>query len=423
MRRKEWMGKLLAMTLAGMMCVSLPAAGVCADAEGAGEEAVEAAEQETTDAADENAEEAAADTEEDASGDAAEETGSELGLKYAQNFTIEYLDNDVKLITDGDGSQRLLVPKEAEVPEGYEDAVVIRTPVERAMICSTTHAGLITALGDPSLYDSLAVVTTPAEDWTIPEIVENLESGKTTYIAWEQYANGDIEEVVTLNPDVVLISGGDDVAVQLASQLDEVNIPYISVTEWMEPTGEGQLEWMKLFGALYNMDQEANDIFDAKIARMDELKAMAADVPEEEKPVVAWGMVYDGVVYTQGGDSPTAKTIEDAGGIYALKDLEGEGSVQVNMEEFLDKAKDADILIYSSLVTYTTDKAALLAEDALLEEFAAYQNDRIYVYGKDYYINSTAVDEKFSDMVAIIHPELMEGYELMHSVKLPDAAE
>lgn len=391
MKRMNWTKRFLAGMLAGALCVCLPAAGIFAGAE---------AEQTEAEAAE-----------------------SGLGLKYAQNFTIEYLDNDVKRITDGDGSERLLVPKDAEIPEGYEDAVVIRTPVERAMICSTTHAGLITALGDPSLYDSLAAVTTPAEDWTIPEIISNLESGKTAYIAWEQYAAGDIEEVVKLDPDVVLISGGDETAVQLAAQLDEVEIPYISVTEWMEPTGEGQLEWMKLFGALYNLDQQASDRFDEKMARMDELKEMASAVPEEERPVVAVGMVYDGVVYTQGGASSTAKTVEEAGGIYALQDLEGEGSVQVNMEEFLDKAKDADILIYTSLITYTPDKTALLGEDELLGEFAAYQNDQVYVYGKDYYINGAAIDEKFSDMVAIIHPELMEDYELMHAVKLPDAAE
>lgn len=388
MKRMNWMRRFLAAMLVGALCAGMPGAGICAGAE---------------------AEQA--------------EAESELGLKYAQNFTIEYLDNDVKLIMDGDGSERLLVPQEADVPEGYDDVMVIRTPVERAMICSTTHAGLITALGDPSLYDSLAAVTTPVEDWTIPEIISNMESGKTAYIAWEQYAAGDIEEVITLGPDVVLISGGDESAVQLAAQLDEVGIPYISVTEWMEPTGEGQLEWMKLFGALYNLDQQAGDRFDEKMARMDELKAICAAVPEEEKPVVAIGMVYDGVVYTQGGTSSTAKTIEEAGGIYALKDLEGEGSVQVNMEEFLDKAKDADILIYSSLISYTPDKAALLGEDELLGEFAAYQNDQVYVYGKDYYINGAAIDEKFSDMVAIIHPELMEGYELMHAVKLPDAAQ
>ncbi len=353
----------------------------------------------------------------------AEAEESSLGLDYAQNFTIQYLDNDVKVVTDGDGRELLLLPKDAEAPEGYEDAQVISTPIERAMICSTTHAGLINSLGDPSLFDSIAVVTTPKEDWTIQEIMDNLDDGTTQYIAWDAYGNASIEDVVTAAPDVVILSGGDETAVQHASQLDEVGIPYISVTEWMEQAGEGQLEWMKLFGALFNMDQQADEIFDQKIADMNALKEKASQVPEEERPVVAVGMVYDGVVYTYGGGSSTAKTIESAGGTYAMKDVEGEGSMQINMEEFVDLAKDADILIYSSMVTITTDKEELLTEDPLLGEFAAYKNDQIYVYGKDYYINSTAVDEKFSDMVAIIHPELMEGYELKHSLKLPDVSE
>lgn len=232
-----------------------------------------------------------------------------------------------------------------------------------------------------------------------------------------------MEEITTLQPDVVLISGGDESAVQLAAQLDEVEIPYVVITEWMEPTSEGKLEWMKLIGALYNLDEEADAIYDAKLETVAELKEAAAAVPEEERPVVAVGMIYDGVVYTQGKDSSTAKEIESAGGVYALNDLEGEGSVQIGMEEFVDKAKDADVLIYSSQITYTPSKEYLAELEPLLTEFKAYQNDTVYVYAKDYYMASAAVDEKFEDLVAIVHPELMEGYELIHSLKLPETAE
>ncbi len=406
----EWKKRLFAVAMAGAL-LAFPGAGVGAETEGTQTEV--------------GASESAAPTDGDVASaeEGAVSAGEAMELRFAQNFSITLLDDGVKLVTDGDGNERLLVPREADVPEGYADTMVIRTPVERAMICSTTQAGLIGQLGDPALFDSLAVVTTPAEEWTIPEIVDNVESGKTAYLAWDQYATGDIEQVVEASPDVVLINGGEETSVQFAAQLDEVQIPYISVTEWMEPTGEGQLEWMKLFGALYNQEQQAGERFDEKIARRDELKEMAAQVTEEERPVVAIGMVYDGVVYTHGGESSAAKTVEEAGGIYALKDLEGEGSMQINMEEFLDKAKEADVLIYSSVVTYMQDKEALLAEEPLFAEFAAFQNDRVYVYGKDYYINSAAMDEKFADMVAIIHPELMEGYELMHTVKLPETAE
>ena len=355
----------------------------------------------------------------------AEETTEEtvtLGIENAANFQIEYLENSVKLVTDADGNKLLLVPEETEAPEGY-DATVITTPIKNALYTSTTYVGLMGALNDESLYDTIAGVTTPVENWTTPQIIERMESGDIAYIAQDHWTAGNIEEITELQPDVVLVDGYDEAGVQLRAQLDEIGIPYVVISELMEATGEGQLEWMKLFGALYNLDEEADAIYEAKLARMDELKAVAAEIPEEDRPVVALGMIYDGIVYTQGGSSSTAAQIEAAGGVYALSELEGDGSVQIGMEEFVEQAKDADIVIYSSSITYTPDKAYLADLDPLLTEFKAWQDDTFYVYGKGYYMNSAAIDEKFEDMMAIIHPELMEGYELIHYEKLPEVAE
>lgn len=146
-----------------------------------------------------------------------------------------------------------------------------------------------------------------------------------------------------------------------------------------------------------------------------------------EKGTAKAAMLFDGIVYTVSGDSRMAQTIEQAGGIYALKDLEGSGNVQISLEEFMDKARDADILVYSSMIQYTPDKISLTEDadygDPLIAELKAYHDDTVYVYGMDYYMSSAAVTEKFEDWVAMIHPELMEGYELKHFVKLPDTAE
>ena len=365
----------------------------------------------------------AGDIQEAAEASAEDTIQEELGIKYAKLFNIQYMEHDVKLVTDGEGNELLLVPKGGEVPEGYEDKKVIRTPLEHAMFTSTTHVGLLGALGDDALYDSIAAVCTEEADWTVPQVIERFGNGQITYIAQDHWTSGNIEEITELTPDFVFSGGGDESGVQLRAQLDEVEIPYAVVSEWMEESGEGMLEWLKFFGAFYNKDHEANDIFEAKLQKMDELKASVSDLGDEDRPVVALGMIYDGIVYTQGGNSPTAKQIEDAGGTYALKDLDGEGSVQIGMEEFVDKAKDADILIYSSMIAYTPDKEYLKELDPLMGEFKAVQNDQVYVYAKDYYMNSAAVDEKFEDLVAIIHPEKMEGYTILHSVKLPDVAE
>ena len=134
-----------------------------------------------------------------------------------------------------------------------------------------------------------------------------------------------------------------------------------------------------------------------------------ASIPENERPVVAFGMVFGGVVYTQAGNSTIAKQLERAGAVYALKDLEGEGAVQIGMEEFLDKCKDADVLIYDSLPQYMM--GTLLDEDPLFAEFKAYQNGRVFTMDNGYYMKSAQVVEKFEDIVAICHPELEENHQ------------
>ena len=133
-----------------------------------------------------------------------------------------------------------------------------------------------------------------------------------------------------------------------------------------------------------------------------------ASIPEADRPVVAFGMVFDGIVYTQSSSSSIAKQLDRAGAVYALQDLEGDGVVQLGMEEFLDKCRDADILIYDSLPMYM--QGTLLDENPLFAEFKAYQNQRVYTMDNGYYMNSAKVVEKFEDLLAMCHPDLAEGH-------------
>jgi ABC-type Fe3+-hydroxamate transport system substrate-binding protein len=131
-------------------------------------------------------------------------------------------------------------------------------------------------------------------------------------------------------------------------------------------------------------------------------------------------MIWGGMVYTQAGDSTLAQQFEKAGGTYALKGLEGSGSITITMEEFIKNCRDTDIIIYGSLPQYCPDKAFLLETEPLMAEFRAFKNNNIYIFDQGYYMNSAKVVEKFEDMVSIFHPELFPGRELVMYMKLPD---
>ena len=341
-------------------------------------------------------------------------------IKFAEKFSIEYLKDSIKVITDADGREFLLLPDEAEAPEGYETLPVIRTPIKNAFFMSTTHIGLLDAIGVSSVYDSVAAVATEQSQWTNPNIIDRFSSGKLQYIEQTHWSAADIEAVTKMKPDVVFVGGGNQSGTDIKAQMQDLGITYVVVSEYLESSGTASLEWIKFFAAFYNLDSEAAAVFEAKTARMNELHQKASELSEEDKPLVAFGLVWDGTVYVPSADSTSAKEIGMAGGRFYLPDLHGEGSLQIGMEEFVNNARDADILIYTSMYSYAKNKQMLLDADPLFAEFKAFKNNQIYVYRDDFYMNSAAIDEKFEDMVFIIHPEFFTDYELKHFVKLTD---
>jgi len=344
--------------------------------------------------------------------------GVKLGIKYAQNFSIDYLGNGVKLVTDSDKNKLLLVPKGVTAPSGYNDAVLIETPIANALYTSTTYVGLLGALENDSVYDSVTAVCSPIEDWTTPQILARFRNGTTHFINHSQMAVGDIEEIVKTGTSFAFTGGNDDSDMRLRSLMDEVNIKHTTLLEWMEDGNPAYLEWIKFFAAFFNLDEEADRIFESKLARLDELYEKAAKV--SNKPTVVYGMIWGGTVYTQAGDSTLAQQFEKAGGTYAIKSLEGSGSITITMEEFLKHCRDTDIIIYGSLPQYCPDKAFLLETEPLMAEFRAFKNNNIYIFDQGYYMNSAKVVEKFEDMVSIFHPELFPGRQLVMYMKLPN---
>lgn len=331
-----------------------------------------------------------------------------LGIRNAQNFDIQYLADGVKLLTDSAGRELLLVPEGGKAPAGYDDALLVRTPVKRAMYTSTTHVGFLGALEEDSLYDSIAAVTTEASQWSTPQVADRFANGQITYIVQDSWTAGDVESIVATAPDLVFTDMSSEGGTALCTMLDQLAIPYVVVAENQDTGSEAYLEWLKFFGAFYNLDEKADSLYEEKLDHLEELYRKVASIPEADRPVVAFGMVFDGIVYTQSSSSSIAKQLDRAGAVYALQDLEGDGVVQLGMEEFLDKCRDADILIYDSLPMYM--QGTLLDENPLFAEFKAYQNQRVYTMDNGYYMNSAKVVEKFEDLLAMCHPDLAEGH-------------
>jgi iron complex transport system substrate-binding protein len=332
---------------------------------------------------------------------------SGLSVRYAKHFNIEYLQDGVKLVTDYDGRKSLLVPDGVEAPPVEAD-LLVRTPVKKAFFMSTTHVGILGVLDDESLYDSVAAVTIPAEQWVIEPIAEGLRSGRIRYIAQNTWGTMDIEAVIRLKPDIIFADTVNPGTGDIFTQFDEAGLNYAVLGEWLEDSTQGSLEWIRFIAAFYNRDLDADAVFRRQMARLDELVELTADIPADKRPVVACGSVYGGVVYAQGGDSIAAREYWKAGGRYFLDEGTGGGTMRITPEEFFEAARDADILIYNSMIQYTPDKQALLAESPLFSLFKSFKNDQVYVLSAGYYMNSSKTDIKFEDTVFIFQPGLLD---------------
>jgi iron complex transport system substrate-binding protein len=231
-------------------------------------------------------------------------------------------------------------------------------------------------------------------------------------------AVGDVEEIIKINPGIVFSGGDNDSDMQLRNMLDQVGIKHATLMEWTEEGIAASLEWIKFFAAFFNLHEAADRIFETKLVHLNELYEKAASV--SHRPTVVYGAIWNGTVYTQAGNSILAGQYERAGGSYALKELEGSGSVMLTMEEFLNRCRNADFIIYGSLPQYCPDKAFLAETDPLITELSAFKNNAIYIFQQGYFMNNAKVVEKFEDMIYILHPELFSGYEMIFYQKLQD---
>lgn len=339
----------------------------------------------------------------------------ELELKYATGFTITDLGDGNKLVTDGDEQEFLLVPAGQEVPKGYENATVINTPIDNILFASTTQVVKLRPLG---VLDSVRGVTSDIDRWHIEEIRAGLEDGSITFVGSGHAP--DFEKIQALNPDFAFVYTGAHPQTVLIEKLEELGIAYIVDNEYMEPTAFGRMEWIKFYGAFYNKLDEAVAFFDAAMQNVTELEAKVAGL---EKPRVIWGgNPREGKVWVPNEGSWVGELIRRAGGDHVFSDLNPDesGSTPITMEEFFDRAVDADIFIYSSWPPHGAASIAGLVEMApILADAKPIKDGQVWQFQPWWWQNIDRTDEVLEDLAFIFHPETFPAETVRHLWHMP----
>ena len=291
----------------------------------------------------------------------------------------------------------ILVPRDSEIPSTLPEGTLVRTPIERAVVYSAVHGGVIKELGEMS---SIAGVC-DAEYFNMAEIQEGIADGSVADAGSSMSPS--VERIIALQPDAIILSPFQNAGY---GALTSLGVPIIECADYMESTPLGRAEWVKLFGELYCKPNAADSIFQATSAAYNAIKASVASAAG--RPKVLTEMLYSGVWYVPGGGSYMAAMLRDAGAEYPWSDDQSTGSLSLDLPQVLNRASDADVWLIKPMAAI--DYAALRRENKLYGEFKAFKEKRVYqcvTLGSTLYQDFPFhPDVLLSDYVAIFHPEI-----------------
>ncbi len=327
-------------------------------------------------------------------------------LKYAKGFHFE---------KDMEGSEYLIVdepwPKASESIRYQLDQ-----PLKRIVCTSTSHLPFFEMLEVADLvigFPNLSYISSQT-------FIDLAEKGKLTDLGPDGTMN--MELLLGINPDAVIAfdRGGES---QTLDKIREAGIPVYYNSDFLEQSPLGRAEWIKFFGALTGKRDMADSIFLEIEREFLRLKNLASNT--QEKPTILSGVVYGDTWFLPGGKNWAATFFSNAGGQYLWQSDTTSGWLELSFEAVYDKGNDADLWIGTS--TLNTRKE-MLSQDSRYGSFRAFEKDEVYNYNKrigpnggyDFFESGySRPDIVLSDLIKIIHPDLMPEYETVYFQKLP----
>lgn len=326
--------------------------------------------------------------------DSIEKTGR-MTLAYATQYQVEYY-GDYSLITIGEDQRFLLVPEGKDVPKDLpEDVVALQQPLDKTYLVSTSVMDLIRQL-DRISYIRLS--GSKAKDWYITEAKEAIEAGNMIYAG--KYSAPDYECILNEGCNLAIENTMIYHTPEVKEKLEELGIPVLVERSSYESHPLGRLEWIKLYGLLFDAEGEANAYFDSQVEQITPL----LDQENTGKTVAFFSVNSSGAINVRKPGDYITQMITMAGGNYALADVVPEeenalSTMNMQMEDFYNAAQSADILIYNSAIEgEITSIDELLAKNSLFAQFDAVKKGNVYCTGKNFFQESTGMAEFVEDM-------------------------
>ena len=429
MRRNKWLSicaliliAVLTLTACGGAQGGSAETGSSADGNSAGQAVSAASDAAGTQKADEGNGSAAAMSDEDAADgigaetgqtDAADSTGNDTaeadpdapvieGLTYASTMKLDYADcfhvyyyaDGYKLIDIPISGQYLVVPEGGEKPEGLaEDITVIYQPLDEVYLAAT---GAMSFFDRLDAIDVIKMSSLDVSGWAIQAPIDAMNAGDIVFAG--KYSEPDYEMMVEHDCDLALESTMILHTPEVQEMIEDLDIPVMIDRSSYELEVLGRIEWVKLYGALVNKEDVAEEVFAAQKEIVDSME----DFENTGKTVAFFSVNSDRSVVVRKTQDIIPNMIEIGGGKYVLENAEdpstNSASMNMSMEEFYSQAVNADYIVYNGTIVGALNSVDdLLGKDPLFAEFKAVKEGNVWTVDKTWYQDTANVANLITD--------------------------
>ena len=318
-----------------------------------------------------------------------------MPLSYATGFSVSYSEEGYKLLTIGEDQTYLVVGEDMPVPEGVPDTVtVLQQPLDQIYLVST---GAMDHFIELNALDSIILSSQKADAWYLPEAKQAMEEGKIAYAG--KYSAPDYETVLGSGCNLVIENAMIYHAPEVLEKLRSLGLPVLVELSSYESHPLGRMEWIKLFSALVNKEEEAAAYYDSMLAALE-------PVMNQEPTGKTVSFFY---ITTSGGINVRRPSdyVSCAIGLAGCENVSfsedqadvGTSTMTIQMEAFYQGVQDADILIYNSIVDGELDSlSALLEKMPTLADTKAVKEDNVWCLSKNFYQETMSLGDFILDV-------------------------
>lgn len=320
---------------------------------------------------------------------------SSMELQYAENFSVDYYKGGYTMLTTMDGKRFLVVPEGKEIPENMkEDIIVLQRPMKDLYLVASAVMDMFRELDG---LDAITFSGQKEENWYIEEAKEAMAKGDIIYAG--KYSKPDYELLVSEGCALAIENRMISHSPEVIEKLEDFGIPVMIEYSSYESHPLGRVEWIKFFGALLGKEEIAEQIFEEQAAILD----MVSADEKKDQTVAFFFITSNGLVQVRQSSDYVPKMIELAGGKYIFENLGDaetkRSTMNMQVEEFYNGAKDADFLIYNSSIDGgVSSREELLDKCEVLADFKAVQEGNVWCTTNDMYQQSLSIGYLIEDI-------------------------